>query len=362
MDSCKMAFQKIGSCLMKGNIKNIAIFRTDRIGEVLLSTVAVTAIKEHYPEADISFITSEYSKSLLGGRGDIKKILTVNTYSKNKWLLRSIKLALVLKKNRFDMAVILAPHKMLHLACFLAGIPNRLGYDRKWGCLLTKKITDERGNGNKHETEYTMDLLKEIGINTPTPKPKLFVDNEAEVIVDDFIQQHGLEAESRPLVVMHPGSSNPAKIWTKNRYVELIKKLKATVNCCIVMVGDKNDREFAGKVIEKTGLNVLNTSSMFDLKELAAFLRRADLFIGSDTGPMHMAVALDVPVIVIFGRNVPGVSPVRWGPCGDGHVVLHEPCDSDVCYDTDCPYGYKCLENVTSEAVCEAASKILADK
>jgi lipopolysaccharide heptosyltransferase II len=347
---------------MKNKNENIVIFRTDRIGEVLLSTVVVEALKKHSPDDAISFITSEYSKPMLEGRRDIENILTVDTFSKKKCVFRAIKLARILRRYQFDMAIILNPHKMLHLACFLAGIPTRLGYDRKWGFLLTKKMVDERNDGNKHETEYAMDLLKEIGLNVPTPKPKLFVDSKAEIIVDDFIKEYNLESEKRPLVVMHPGSSNSAKIWPEKRYIELVKALKAAANCCIVMVGDANDREFAGKVIEQTGINVFNTSGMFDLKELIAFLRRADLYIGSDTGPMHMAAAVGVPVIAIFGRKIPGVSPKRWGPCGEGHVILHKPCKSGVCDDTICEYGYKCLENITAEEVCEAALKILADR
>jgi len=346
---------------MKGSAKEIVILRTDRIGEVLLSTVAVSAIKERHPEARISFVTSKYSSPLLEGRKDIVEILTVDTFIGNNWILRTIRLAKVLRK-RFDTAIILNPHKMLHLACFLAGIPERAGYDRKWGFLLTKKIPDERDKGDKHETEYTMDLLKTIGVDVPVSRPRLFVDNKAEITIDDFFIQHGLDNGKGPMVVMHPGSSNPAKIWPEDKYVELIKKMKSRIECRIVMIGEDTSYDMAGRIIERTGMEVLNASSMFDLKELAAFLRRADLFIGSDTGPMHMAAALNIPIVAIFGRNVPGAGPVRWGPCGDGHVILHEPCDNDVCYDMACPFGYKCLENITAETVCAAASKILASK
>ncbi|MBU1656740.1 MAG: hypothetical protein KKB12_01080, partial [Candidatus Omnitrophica bacterium] len=227
---------------MKNKGENIVIFRTDRVGEVLLSTVAVRMIKEHFPESDITFVTSEYSRPLIEGQKDIKKILTADTFSKSRLFFKAIRLADSLRKERFKIAVILNPHKMLHLACFLAGIPNRIGYDRKWGQLLSRSIRDVRADGNKHETEYTMDLLREIGIVGLTPAPRLFVEREAEIIVDDLILQQGLESD-KPLIAIHPGSSNPAKQWPEDNYIGLLRKLSREIDCHITVVGHEESRE-----------------------------------------------------------------------------------------------------------------------
>jgi lipopolysaccharide heptosyltransferase II len=340
------------------NIKNVVIFRTDRIGEVLLSTVAADAITERYPDVNISFVTSEYSKPLLEGRGNIKKIITVDTFKKNKWFFKALDLAATLKKGSFDAAIVLNPHKTLHLACFLAGIPVRVGYDRKWGFLLNRKISDERGKGQKHEIEYTMDLLRLVGVENKVPTPRLAVAREYEDAVERLISERGISPAS-PLIAVHPGSSNPAKIWPCERYAELIRKLKKESDCNVALLGSEEERDLTGKILQKAGIDALDLAGALNLKELAALIKRSALFIGNDTGPMHMAAALGVPVIAIFGRNTPGVSPTRWRPWGEKHVVFHEDPGCDPCHDTACPYDYRCLRAVTVEEVFNAAKKML---
>ena len=343
---------------MNENIRNIVIFRTDRIGEVLLSTVAVDAVKYRYPQARVTFVTSEYSRGIVDGRDDIDEVLTAGTMEKGGWFKKAVRLSALLEKKRFDVSLVLNPHKILHLACFLAGIPRRLGYDRKWGFFLNEKIPDQRERGEKHEIEYTMDLLRLLGIEGKAPAPRLQVNSEAGKVIEKLLSAKGIAADM-PLICVHPGSSNPAKVWPHERYAELIRRLKEEAGCDVAVLGGKEETGLTGKILTEAGTDALDFAGMLDLKELAALIKRSELFIGNDTGTMHMAAALDVPVIAIFGRNIPGVSPARWRPWGDKHVVFHEDPGCDPCYDTACPYDYKCLRAITVEAVFNAAKKIV---
>ena len=344
--------------LKKTDPKNIVILRTDRIGEVLLSTAAVTALRRRYPECKITFVTSEYSRPLVEGRTDIKEVITVDTFTKDGWVSKAIVLASILRREKFDVAVVLNPHKMLHLACFLAGVPHRIGYDRKWGFLLTDKITDERDKGEKHEVEYTMDLLRLLGVTAPAPKVSLHVGVASDDAVDDILYSKGARP-GRSLVVVHPGSSNPAKIWPGERYSELIRRIKTEMDVDVAVLGGRSEKDLAEKIIKEAAVDVLSLVAELDLKELGAILKRSDLFIGNDAGPMHMASALHTPVIAIFGRNIPGVSPRRWRPWGEGNVVFHETPGCDPCHDTTCPYDYKCLKSITVDAVFSEVKRIV---
>ncbi|MCK4852363.1 MAG: lipopolysaccharide heptosyltransferase II [Candidatus Omnitrophica bacterium] len=335
--------------------------RTDRIGEVLLSTIAVDRIKKRYPEARVSFVTSEYAKDIVSGRRDVSEIITVDTMDNKWWLVKAVLLGSSLRKRHFDAAVVLNPHRALHVACFLAGIPERIGYDRKWGFLLNRTIRDERDKGEKHEIEYTMDLLNVMGIDTAAPAPELPVDRETEDFISGFLSRNGIRPD-RPLLIIHPGSSNPAKMWPADRYAELITRLRSSLDCQVAVVGDKKEREPAERVVRESKADVYDLSGEFDLKGLAAFLKTSALLITNDTGPMHMAAALGVPVIAIFGRNIPGAGPVRWRPWGEGHVVFHEDPGCAPCYDTACPYDHKCLRAVTVDAVLGAALRILSKR
>ncbi len=345
----------------RDKFKNFVIMRTDRIGEVLLSTVAVDSIRKAYPGARVTFVTSEYSRDIVEGREDVEEVITVDTANKDKWLLRSVRLSGLLRKKRFDTAIILNPHKLLHTACFLAGIARRVGYDRKWGFLLNKKVSDERARGEKHEIEYTMDLLRGLGIDTTAPDPRMVIDGAAEKFIKDLLGKMKIYPD-RALIIIHPGSSNPAKMWPGKHYADLIRRIKSVLDCHIAMIGDETEKGLVKGVINEAGVDILDFSGMFDIKKLAAFLKKAGLFIGNDTGPMHMAAAIGVPVVAIFGRNIPGVSPVRWRPWGEKHAVLHESPGCDPCLDTACPYDYKCMRAVKVDAVLGAAMRILSKR
>lgn len=343
---------------MESKFKRIVILRTDRIGEVLLSTVAVDAVKRQYPGSKVYFVTSSYSEPLLSDREDIEEVFLADTFTRRGWILRAIALAGALRPCRFDAAIVLNPSKMLHLACFMAGIKIRAGYSRKWGSLLNRKAADKRDQGLKHEIEYTLDLLKLIGIELEPFSPTLRASEKSCRSVEAILKDKGYR-QDRPLIAVHPGSSNPAKLWPSAKFARLIRSIKKDLDCDVAVLGSGGEREVTASVIKESASEAIDLGGILDLKGLAALLSRASLYIGNDNGPMHMAAALGVPVIAVFGRNIPGVGPVRWGPWGEKHTVFHKDPGCDPCYDTKCPYNFKCLDNIGVEEVLEAAKDIM---
>ncbi len=342
------------------NVDNVVILRTDRIGEVLLSTVAAGAIKECYPEASVSFITSEYSRPIVEMVDAVDEILITDTGDKTGWIKKGMQLAFVLRKKKFDAAIVLNPNIISHLAVFFAGIPLRIGYDRKWGFFLNRKIQDQRDKGEKHEVEYTLDLLKLLDIKDSKSAPNLSIKKDDSDRVERILRKMGVSPE-KTIVAIHPGSSNPAKIWPSSYYAELIDRLKTELDCEVAILGGKNEISLSEGIRNASKTRALDFAGDLDLKELAAMLERSALFIGNDAGPMHMAAAVNIPVIAIFGRNIPGVSPTRWRPWGKRHVVLYELPGCAPCLDVRCEYEYKCLKAITVDAVLEAAKKILGE-
>lgn len=338
--------------------KKVVILRTDRIGEVLLSTVAVDAVKRSFPGGEISFVTSAYSKPLLDGRDDIKEVMLVDTMRSGGTFKRAFFLARLLSGKKFDTAIILNPHKSLNLGCFLSGIPRRVGYDRKWSFLLTDRMKDDRNEGLKHEVEYTMEILRLLGVEGEALSPRLCVKSGDEAYVAGLLTGKGVKKD-KPLVVVHPGSSNKAKLWPMERYAELVKKIKVETGAAVALIGGKEERGLVERIIKLSASDALNLAGDLKLGQLAALIKRAGLFIGNDAGPMHMAAALGVRVIAIFGRNIPGAGPARWRPWGEGHVVFHQTPGCSPCGDTACKFDYRCLKNVTADAVYNAAKTML---
>jgi len=343
---------------MKSDPENIVLIRTDRIGEVLLSTSAVDMVKNRYPSAQITFVTSEYARPLVEDRKDLKEILTADTFTRRGWLKRAVELSRRLKAGHFDMAVVMNPHKMLHLAVFLAGIPVKVGYDRKWGFLLNRKIKDRREEGEKHEIEYTADLMKTAGFGGKIKGPRLPVDAGKKSAVEIMIKEAGI-GSGKPIIAIHASSSNPSKMWPKEKFAGLIRKTKKNIDAEIALIGDKGSYEVCRDIISLSGQQrCANLCGKMDLKELAVFLSMSAVFVGNDTGPMHMAAALGVPVVAIFGRNIAGVGPKRWGPWGEGHIVFHRHDSCGKCYDEACPFEHKCLQDISADEVYDALNGI----
>lgn len=307
------------------NIRRIAIFRTDRIGEVLLSTPVIEALKNRFPQAEISFITSPYASDIVSNRLDLYEVIIFSTINRGVSLLETLALSLKLRSRRFDLAVILNPHKMLHLAAFLAGIPHRIGFDRKWGFLLNHKREDCKDEGRMHEVEYNLGLLETIGIKETSAAPFINVLSKASDDIERLFKERGI-APNKKSIIVHPGSSNPAKRWPAENFIELIKRLSADSSLNIIVSGDSSEKTLCDKIVSAAaGSNVYNLAGLLSLGQLAALFKAADLMITNDNGPMHIAAAVGTRVIAIFGRNIPGVGPKRWGPYGKGHIVFLTP-------------------------------------
>ncbi len=303
------------------DINTIIIFRTDRIGEVLLSTVCISALKKYFTQSCITFVTSSYSKDIVSKRGDVDEIFIFDTITKGNSFLKLIKLIAYLKKRKYDLAVILNPHKLLHCACLLAGIKYRVGYNRKWGFCLTHRIEDKKYECKKHEIEYNLDLLKVIGVGAQNiTAPYIVFSKETADFVDKLIEQSGL-SNGKPIISIHPESSNPAKRWPSKNFTGLIEKIKENFDCNIALVGGSEDKLSVMRITGSLRQHVIDLSGALTIKQLSAFIKKCALFIGNDAGPMHIAASVKVPVIALFGN---ASNPVRWRPWGEGHIVLHK--------------------------------------
>ncbi len=307
-------------------IQRIAIIRTDRIGEVLLSTPVAEALYKRFPGAKIDFVTSSYSSDIVSGRPDIDKVIIFDTFSKRLPIWSAVNLANKLKTGDFDMAIILNPHKVLHLGCFLAGIPIRVGFNRKWPFLLTHKIDDNRDSAGMHEVEYNLELLRIIDIYTDKISPSMPITSESSLYVDGILNQAGIKSGNK-IVAIHPGSSNTKKQWGIGNFKKIAEVLSETDKIDIVVIGDRSEKHLGAEIVSGRSKNVYDMTGLFTIKQLAAFLKRADLLITNDNGPMHIAAAVGTKVVAIFNKSVPGSNPVRWGPYGEGHTIFYNPLD-----------------------------------
>jgi len=241
------------------------------------------------------------------------------------WWWRAWRLSRLWRSWRVSTVVISNPKKEYHLAAWLAGIPRRVGYARKWGWLLTHPVRDVKALGQRHEVEYNLELIKRLDITVSSAPPfELPIRQEDEHAVAQMLRWLSVSSSDR-LIAVHPWTSNPRKQWPDERFGVLLRRLGDLPGIRAVVVGGEEDRERALELSRGQTNRVLNLVGQLSLKELGACLQRARVLVCNDSGPMHVAAAVGTPVVALFGTEDPGSHPQRWGPWGRGHTVIHKP-------------------------------------
>src|SRR3989338_2386749 len=342
------------------NPKRILLIRTDRIGDVVLSTPAIKAVRDAYPAAYIAFMVRPYARDIVEGNPYLNKVIIYDKDGAHKSFIATVLFALGLRKKHFDTVFILHPTNRAHIVAFLAGIPNRIGLDRKMALLLTKRIKDKKFLGEKHELDYTLDILKTLGITAKEKSPYVPVKESAENSINIKLAREGYGG-TEPLVAIAPGASCPSKRWPAERFADLVGRLKEKYGLKTVIVAGPGDAKEVAELKSHLKTEVLDLSGKTSVGELAALFKKCRIFISNDSGPVHIASAVGTPCVVVFGRKQAGLSPKRWGPTGGKDTVLHKDAGCKVCLAHNCENGFKCLKMVTVDEVFKAASETIEE-
>lgn len=338
--------------------KRILIVRLDRIGDVLLSTPVIKALRDAYPDSYIAFMARPYARDIVEGNPYLNRVIIYDKAGAEKGIFGNLKFINRLRKDKFDIAIILHPTARSHITAFLAGIPERIGYDRKCGFLLTKMIPHTKQYGLKHEIDYTLDILRYIGVEPKDRSLYMPVKKGSEEKIRKIFAENGMK-EIDNVVVINPGASCPSKRWRPANFVRVADVLAERYNVKIVIICDDKDKPISDAVSSSMKRPCVNLSGQTSVADLASVLRRAKIFISNDSGPVHIACAVGTPVVAIFGRRNRGLSPERWSPSGDRDMVLHKDVGCNECLAHNCKIGFKCLEAISAEEVIAAANKIL---
>ncbi|MBI4845694.1 MAG: glycosyltransferase family 9 protein [Candidatus Omnitrophica bacterium] len=326
--------------LKNNGIRRILIVRNDRIGDLILSTPAIRALKETFPGAQIDLFIKQYTKDLVAGNPNVNKLIIEG------------KDDLV---GNYDLALALHPGFKQNMLLFKSKANIRVGY-AGWGggFFLTHKVKDDRDKRIRHEVESALEITANIGAKTKDKRLEVSVLREGEEFADKFLKDNSLFGK---IIVIHPGARQDYIRWEKHGFAEVADKLIIEHKVKIVLSGNESEKglveEVAFLMKEKPVMAV-----GLKLTELVSLLKRADLFIGNSTGPMHIACALGIAVVAIFGSRHALDSVQAWGPWCEKSKVVQKEVDCKKCHPTDCK-DYKCIKNISSEEVYRAAVGLL---
>jgi heptosyltransferase II len=304
--------------------KNILIARTDRIGDVVLTTPVIKALRKAYPMARISMIVTPVTKELVEGNPYLDEVLIDDRRNIHKGFFGGLRLLWEVRCKDFDCIFIFHTKKRNMLASFLLGIPVRIGYKSdKFGFLLTHPLKDVRHLGHKHEAQYCLDVLKKVGIEDSQADFFIPTNKEAEEWANQWLASNHIS--SGEVIAIHAGSSDAAKCWASDKFAELINSLNVRYQFKLVLIGSPDTYVRSQEIIQLCKVKPLDLTGKTTLTQTISLLRRCRLLVSNDSGPVHIGAAIGIDVLSLFMRNDPGLNPERWKPLSEKSNYLFSP-------------------------------------
>ncbi|HMT09298.1 MAG TPA: lipopolysaccharide heptosyltransferase II [Pyrinomonadaceae bacterium] len=336
----------------------ILVRGTNWIGDAVMSIPALRELRRIFPEDQITLLTRSWADGLFQDASFIDEIVS---YDKAKWPVRDIlDNSKFLKRDNFDLAVLLPNSFESAITAFLTKIPRRIGYNKDVrGLLLTDPIAVPEWKDRRHEAYYYVNLVQNVErllLNRETVgrfeyDGKLEVSDERKSAARKFLIENGIDF-GRPTVALGVGSANSrAKRWPVENYAKLAEMIANDANQNVVLIGSKDEESTAAEVEAHCKVKLVNVAGKTDLAMAAAILARSDLMISNDMGLAHLAPAVGTRTIVLFGPT----NPETTRPFSPNAFVLREPVDCAPCMLRDCPIDHRCMTRITPERVFEAA-------
>lgn len=328
--------------------KNILIVKLSAIGDVIHALPVAHALKQTYPNARITWVVEKPAYDLLTNNPDIDEIII---FDKPKFksltglLSNGYKLSKLLKSHNFDLAIDLQGLFKSAAISYLSGASKRLVYcnARELSDKIGQRICGDHENG--HIVDRYLDVAKHLGCNIDQVKFPMNI-TEIEAQKAEAIANHvGLRLEN-PYVVLAPGTNWSSKCWPTSHFAELADKLYNN-DIIPVIIGGPNDQRLAQEILSHTRIPPIDLTGKTSLKQLAYIIKKSQAFVGGDTGPMHLAVAVGTPVVTMFGPT----DPKRNGPYGQNHKVLLVADLCQGCWQRKCPKSIDCLAGISPDTV-----------
>ncbi len=328
----------------KDIVKKILIIRKDRIGDIILSTPTFRAVRQSYPKAKIHLLVQEYTKDLVVNNKNIDKILI--------WGEDEI-------ENDYDLAIALHPGIIENELTFKSGARFRIGFSGRGGSFfLTHRVNDDRAKRIRHEVISALEIVEIAGCSTVDKTLEVSITEQGEAFVSEFFKQHEVSVDDF-VVMIHPGARQEYIRWKKQGFAQVADMLKREKKAKVILLEGKDESKLIEDITSLMSEDALTVSGI-SLTELVSLIKRMKLFVGNSTGPMHIAAALNVPVVAIFGSRHPLDSLEEWGPWGEENCGIQAVVDCRKCHPSDCRNGFKCMSKVEAKEVFKAINILLS--
>lgn len=327
------------------NMKKILVIDLLYMGDLIFATPFFRQLRKNYPDSKIDFIVNSNFYDLMKNTPYFNNIYA---YNKNWSIKESWNFAKKLKKKNYDLGINIHGNWRSVLLMHLIDADYNIGYGGDGKGLFLDKVIDT--DSNQHMVESYLQFLEKMGLNRfEDDKLELKLDDRANKRMNNFLNNNLDDRYyNKRLIALNTGGTWPSKRWPKEKFAKLADEIKRNDNQ-IIFIGGPSDEERIDKIIEMMeNKDVINAAGKTTLKELAALVKKCDLVISNDSGPVHVSAAVNIPTITIFGPS----DDKKFRPYGYKHKILKNDISCRPCGEHECPLEHhKCMEEIKVEDI-----------
>lgn len=335
--------------------KNIIVKMPNWIGDAVMGMPILEDIKKRYPQAKLSVFCLSHMTPLFDNNPFVDEAIG---YKKpNGWIHRKEHRDLIelIRLGDYDLGILLTNSFSSAWWFYWAGVKERIGFKTQGrSLLLTKGVTYPKDLEKEHLVYTYKRLLEPLGIPPSSTKPRLYLGASDLQFSESMLTLYKVPKGAN-IIGINPGAAyGSAKCWPPERFKEVTKKLAQDERNYIFYFGDNSSKQMIEGILEEVPGNVISLAGKTSLRELIAMIGRCSALLTNDSGPMHIASALDVPLVALFGST----NEVKTGPY-NGETVIHKHVECSPCYKRVCPIDFRCMKRIEVDEVYNNVVKLL---
>lgn len=331
-------------------MKNILVFSVNWLGDTVFSAPVYKNLKDNFPGARITALAVPRVKPILSLCPYVDEVIVYDEEGADRPLPDKLRLVLMLRERKFDIVFFLRPSFSRAWLTFCAGIPVRAGFKTRNLLRVINRPVSDAGLDRMHRSDAYLMLLERSGITVGDRSCSLELKNESLELAARLLFSRGIHSDE-PLCVLNTGGNWGLKQWPEERFAELARRISREKHMRVVLTGGEGDIDRVARIAALSGVKPVELAGVTDLEGTAAVFCRSRVVISADSGPLHLASALGVRVVAIFGPTRPEIT----GPRGRGESVVVRKdvgCNKAPCYYLECPDN-RCMKAVEVDDVIQ---------
>lgn len=339
----------------------VLVRATNWVGDAIMSIPALYAIRQHWPEAEITILARPSVAELYSEQPFVNRAILLDESLVNP--MAAERAARKVRNERFDCVILMQNAFSAAWLAWRAKIPKRIGYARDGRSLLLSDAiaVPKRGEVPAHEAYYYLELLRRAGWLDKLPNVtqiSLTLRPGAVERAETRLQEAGARAGAVRIALAPGAAYGAAKCWLPERFATVADGLIDEFSADVILFGTSSEIEICRQIADRMRHRPLMLAGQTDMRELPSLFSRCNLFVGNDSGAMHVAAAVGVPVVAVFGST----DPLGTAPMTSERTLVRHPVSCSPCFLRECPIDHRCMTRVPVENVRSAAAKWLEER